>query len=540
MRIFIISALMFLAQNSFAMVDMQNANFTESWIDIDVPNTGYNLKVERAYNSRTLFNGMFGFGWCSNFETSLEILADGRVKRAECGAGLEAIYAPKGFDQKEVKEGIQKIITAMKKENPRMTSKEQTSLTDKLKFDTGYRDRESERLGIKRDLKDGSIFYNESNNTDKIVFKKDVYVHDLADGSSEKYNRQGQLAYLYDKNGNFIKFDYNKTTLSSATTSTGRKLSFEYTQNGKVKEIRGPAGIETSYKYEKLSDLVYAKNANGEAYQYEYDQLHNMTKVIYPDKTAKTFKYNQDKDWVTELKDRNGCVEKYDYVLSKDDPKNHYSSEVEKKCDGKVVNKSAYNFWFKSRTNNSGVYLSKLSMNVNGVKTEIEYHDVFEKPTVIKKDKETIIYAYNPSGLLKSKKINNQVITFAYNGQNKVAEVHDGKKFTKFTYDKIGNLTYAQNSAGQTVKLDYDSKGRIVKILDQAKRLINIAYDERFGKPKTIERPGVGKIYVSYNNEGQVVKADTKNNDPTVAVQVASAFNNLIDIITPAGVSVGL
>jgi len=118
--------------------------------------------------------------------------------------------------------------------------------------------------------------------------------------------------------------------------------------------------------------------------------------------------------------------------------------------------------------------------------------------------------------------------------------VSEGKGTTKFTYDKLGNLTYAANSGGQSVKLEYDMKGRIVKIFDQAKRLINIEYDERFGKPKTVERPGVGKIFVSYNSEGTITKVDSKNDDPAVAVQVASAFNNLIEIITPAGVNIGL
>ncbi len=530
----------FFSISIYAMVDMQNANYTETWVDINVPNTGYNLKIERAYNSRTLFNGFFGFGWCSNFETSLEILADGRLKRSDCGAGMEAIYAPKGFQASEVQASIEKIIQKLKKDNPKMTPKEQASLTEKLKFDTGYRDRLAESFGLTQKLKDGTIFYNEINNTDKIVFKGGFYQHDLPDTTSERFDSEGRLSSLYDKNQNFVKFEYNKKLIRAATTNSGRKLTFEYTQNGKISEIRGPAGAEASYKYNRLTDLSYAKNSLGEVYEYEYDQLHNMTKIIFPDKTAKHFKYNQDKDWITELKDRDGCIEKYNYVLSKDDPKNHYSSFVEKICDNKIVNKSQYSFWFKNRSNGSGVYLSKLTMDVNGTKSEIEYHTIFEKPVVIKKGNETVTYAYNPNGLLKSKKVNNSLITYTYNAQNKVSAVSEGKKVTKFTYDKSGNLTYASNSSGQTVQLDYDGRGRIVKIMDQAKRLIYIAYDERFGKPKTIERPGIGKIFVTYNNNGEVLKAKTQNDDPTVAVQVASAFNNLLDIITPAGVSVGL
>lgn len=539
MKNLVLALIMSFSMPAFALVDMQNANFTETWVDLEIPDTGYNLKVERAYNSRTLHNGLFGFGWCSNFETSLEILADGRVKRLECGAGQEIIYAPKSFDKDDVKNGIQKIIAAIRKEKPNLSRTELLSITKKLNEDTEYRDRESARLDIKREIKEGTIFYGEGNNTDKLVLKKGYYVRDLNDGSSERFDMAGQLTYLYDKNQNYLKLEYNKKALATVSTASGKRLTFRYTANGKIKQISGPSGLSCDYEYEKLNDLVYAKNGKDEVTKYDYDNLHNITKIVYSDKSTKGLRYNQDKDWVTELTDRNGCVEKYDYILSKEDPKNHYTSSVEKKCNGKVVNASKYGFWFKPRSNNSGAYLAKLDIDNNGDKSEIEYHNIFEKPLSIKKGKELTLYSYYPNGLLRTKRVNNQVINFKYSNQNRVTEVSQGKGVTKFTYDKIGNLIFAANSGGQSVKLEYDKKGRIIRIFDQAKRLINIEYDERFGKPKIVERPGVGKIYVSYNNEG-VPKLESRKDDPTVAVQVASAFNNLIDIITPAGVNIGL
>ena len=137
-----------LSTSAYALVDMQNANFTETWVDLEIPDTGYNLKIERAYNSRTLHNGLFGFGWCSNFETSLEILADGRVKRVECGAGQETTYAPKSFDKEDVKSGIQKIIAAIKKENSAISPREIAAIQKRLQDDTFFRDRESQRQPI--------------------------------------------------------------------------------------------------------------------------------------------------------------------------------------------------------------------------------------------------------------------------------------------------------------------------------------------------------------------------------------------------------
>lgn len=51
---------------AFAIVDMKSANYSESWTDLIVPGVGYDLRINRAYNSRSLFNGLFGFGWCSD------------------------------------------------------------------------------------------------------------------------------------------------------------------------------------------------------------------------------------------------------------------------------------------------------------------------------------------------------------------------------------------------------------------------------------------------------------------------------------------
>jgi hypothetical protein len=72
-----------------AIVDMKNANYSNTWVDIEIPGSGYELKISRTYNSRSLINGIFGFGWCSDFETRLEKTAEGNLKLVElwCGPG---------------------------------------------------------------------------------------------------------------------------------------------------------------------------------------------------------------------------------------------------------------------------------------------------------------------------------------------------------------------------------------------------------------------------------------------------------------------
>ncbi|MCX7977437.1 MAG: DUF6531 domain-containing protein [Bdellovibrionaceae bacterium] len=106
----------FFSISAQALVDMKNANYTNVWTDMDVPGSGYELKVQRAYNSRSLFNGLFGFGWCSEFETSLEITAEGNIKVRECGSGVEVVYSPKEISPAEVNSTIDKIVSALRAE----------------------------------------------------------------------------------------------------------------------------------------------------------------------------------------------------------------------------------------------------------------------------------------------------------------------------------------------------------------------------------------------------------------------------------------
>jgi len=133
-------------------------------------------------------------------------------------------------------------------------------------------------------------------------------------------------------------------------------------------------------------------------------------------------------------------------------------------------------------------------------------------------------YTYDPS----IKRIAS-VKTSIVNEKGKVLATRN----TSFKYDSKGNLTFAENSEGQKVNMSYDMKGRIQTITDQAKKVVKIEYEERFGKPSVVTRPGLGTIKVIYKPNGEISKVDSADG-PTVASQVASTFNNLLDVIAPA------
>ncbi len=523
-----------------AIVDMRLANYSDSWTDLELPGTGYDLKVTRTYNSRSLFNGMFGFGWCSDFETQFSKTAEGLIKLKECGDGRVTFFRTRSFSKKTSIHLVNQIVARVKKDGTKYSKAYLKRLKANLINNPNERQAMAEKYKISTGTSKETVYYSDRQNVETLVLKNGYYERRFADGTKQRFNTDGFLTHMYDKNGNYLKLTYSNKKLSTVRDNNGRQLAFSHHSNGKVKSIRGPSGMSVNYKYKKVSDLVYVKSAWGNEYTYEYDELHNLTKISYPDKTFKLLTYDSNKDWVTSFKGRSGCKETYKYTFDSKNKKNHYWADVLKICKDKVKTRAKFEFWYKSRAKLAGKFLYRTKTIINGNSNDVIYSEEFGRPIKTVTNGKQTVFGYYSNGLLKTRKSGKELATFKYNKKfNKVSEVRIGKRKTYFNYDTKGNLVAAKSTAGQSVKLEYDKKGRIVSLVDQAQRVVKITYDVRFGKPKIIERPGIGKILVSYKKNGDIKKVDSKQG-PTVATQVASTFNSLLDIVSPAGIDLGL
>ena len=398
----------------------------------------------------------------------------------------------------------------------------------------------------KTEVQKGVVYSADGLSIEKITFDGTSYTRQLSDGSSQKFDSAGKLTAFYDKNGNFLKFTYNGNLLKDITDNLGKRLAFTFHPNRRVKEIVGPGSIRAEYKY-KGENLIEVVNMWKNKYSYQYDDTHNLTRINFPDGTFKALTYNQKKDWVTSFTERaNGgvsCTEGYAYETDKENPKEHFWSIATKKCNTEVVNESRFEFWYKTGANGKR-YLSRVLTKSFSDSLDVTYHQENGRPVSIKKNGATTTFDYFTNGLIKEKTTPAAKMVFEYKNEfNKVSKVvadffdEKGKSVKKretvFSYDSKSNLITAQNTDGQSVKLSYDDRGRIATIVDQAKKEVLIKYDERTGKPGTITRPKVGTIVVSYKPNGEINKVESSDG-PTVAVQIASTFSNLLDIIAPA------
>lgn len=560
---FIAGSLVFLFSiPAFAIVDMKSANYSESWTDLTVPGVGYDLRINRSYNSRSLFNGLFGFGWCSDYETKVEITPESNLKLTECGGGMEITFTPKNFNPGKIEGTIKNIMTEVRRRRPDLKADYIAGLEKELKTNDFMREEFSRRMNIKGKIEDGVTYLANGKEAENITLKGGTYKRTLNDGTYQLFDMAtGRMTHMYDKNQNYLKLQWEKDTLQSVADNLGRKLTFRYNPSSKkVSEIVGPNGMKATYNV-KGEDLAEVTDAKGKKYKYTYDDVHNLSRIDLPDGGYKALTYNKDKDWVTSFRNPKGCIETYDYQMSKDDPKNHFWSNVVKKCGEKITNQSKYEFFHRMRPDGTGVFLYRVRSEVNSAVTDITYHETFGKPITIVRDDTRTDYTYFENGFVKTKKETGRLLAFEYkNSCNKVSQLTiqmfdenapaDNKQArktaqaksekllktvrTKFTYeDKKCNLITADTSEGQSVKLQYDAQGRISQIEDQAKKLVKIRYEAKFGKPSVVTRPGLGTINVTYKADGEISKVDSKEG-PNVAVQVASIFNNLLDIIAPA------
>jgi YD repeat-containing protein len=534
-------------QTGHAVVDMKNANYSDSWTDLQFSGTGYALKVQRFYNSRSTFSGIFGFGWCSEFESYIEVTPEGRLSMLECGAGQETLYSPAKYDGKAQSKLIEELVAHYKKSTPGATDHGANTLREQLGQSSELRAEWAKHAGIAMpDAKKGTVYTADNLEVDKIIFDGSTYTRSLADGTSQKFNSAGRLIMVNDKNGNSLRFTYKGSNLSEIIDNAGKKLTFAFAQNKRVKEITGPGGAKASYKF-KGEDLVEVRNMWKNKYTYDYDDTHNLTKIGFPDATFKAVAYNQKMDWVTSFTDRAvggpACVETYKYEFSKQDPKNNFWSTAIKKCGKEVKNDARFEFWHKTAPDGRK-YLSRVLTKTLTNTLDVTYHPTLGRPILVKKDGVTTTFDYYQNGLVKEKTTPNMRLTFEYkNDFNKVSKVVTEfldakgkivrKRSTDFTYDSKANLVAAQNTDGQSVKLTYDAKGRIATILDQAKKEVLVKWDDKSGKPAQITRPGVGTIKMTYKSSGDINKVDSPDG-PTVASQIAVTFNNLLDIIAPA------
>ena len=539
----LISFFLLFAFQAQGLIDTKNANYTKTFVDIVLLGAGLPIMVERTYNSRSLYRGMFGYGWCSNLETRLEVMPDNTLMVVECGGGVEISYISKS-SKGDRSVMIKKIMEEVNKKKG-LSKKYVKQVERDLKKSALLQSELIRAFRLKGKAQSGQAYQAVGRQNDSIQFTGSQYKRLLPNGQIQFFDKNGLFTKQMDKTGNWIKIQRKKQNIVKVMDNKGRSLQFKNKKN--TLTVTGPNKIKAVYII-KRDNLVEVTNSKADKYQHFYDVYHNMTKTLYPDGTYEALSYNTDRDWVMSFKDRRSCMERYKYITNKRN-KNHYWTDVRKTCGKRVTNISRYEFWNKKKTDGSK-YLYRAKQKVNGQIADVTYDMNTGSPLSFTRNRITTRYAYYENGFLKSRSEPGRNVIFSkYNSKCKkprlvVVQYIQNKKVnrqvqTQISYDpnKCHLVMAKQNNTGRWVTVKRDHRGRISEMQDQSKKRIIVAYNETYSKPKKITRPGVGSIYVFYDKKGQVDTGKTKT-DPTVAAQVASVFNGFLEIISPVATDI--
>lgn len=538
---FLVLLMMLTAGLSQAGVNLKNGNFYITYTDIVVPGSGKKLEITRTYNSKATEVGWFGFGWGSQFETRLEVSADGSVVIHENGAGGKTRFTPK--NKIDATAAAKKILTAMKKKTS-LSGKAESELMERLVNNAELRHAYALNFGVKSKLAAGTILYSNQRGLQQIHKLKDGYKRVQPDGKEEYFDDEGRLTKIQDKNKYVVDLNYNKTgQLETIKDNMAKQLNFEWYADGRVKHIWSAGDKKTEYKFNDR-DLVYSKDIGGNEYKYTYKSNHYLSKVEYSDKTKLEISYDPKTFFVSTITDRSNEKTSYKYESDPKNPDFHYWTSVTKKgYDGKPVT-NKYEYEIKTRPDGSH-YTYRIYTDINNIKTETIYSECCSLPLKIARGKHVTTFEYNEDGLLtKKSSTKGDFVNIEYNKQlKKIEKVVNNSGWTNFSYDDRGNLVKAVNSGGKAVLLVYDRNGKITKMVDndtktKQRRTLSFQYNS-LGKPVEISMDKIGKINVSYDNYGEIKKVQSKAGHK-MALQVTQAFQNLLSIVKPAGVNLNL
>ena len=547
----ILIALIAFAVSAEANVSIRNGNFFIGYTDVLYPG-GYEPKIERVYNSKSPYNGLFGWGWGSDYEAYLTVEADGSVLVSESGGGAQNRFSPPTFNAKELDAAVDLISDVARKAGAMGSGGQLEAYKKQLRLNAEFRNEEWSKWRAQGKIQARKLSLNSKLISNRFSFQwitvtANEYIRSTDTGKTETFDGNGRLLKVQDKIGDFINLTYNRDgKIEKIQDNMNRKMYLSYNKLGKVEKIQAENNKIAEYKYNDLGEMTTSRDTDGNSYTYKFssDKRHNLIEIGYGDKTTmQVAYYGRDKyENVKSVKDRDNSVTEYTYDKVPGEKNSLKVGVVLKSSEGRVISTSGYEYVFRTKPNGEE-WTYKMISSLDGNRTETVYNECCGLPIFIKQGSAETTFAYDTKGRVTKKTTPNEVTELAYD--QKVGKVNRVVKYQKankkrvdwstFQYDPRGNLVIAKNSAKAEVHLFYDNLGRIKTMMDQAKKQINFKYNEN-SKPVEITDPKMGSISVAYTNSGEVKKVDSTGGRK-IALAVTSAFQNLLEIIRPAGVT---
>ncbi|HEX8267523.1 MAG TPA: DUF6531 domain-containing protein, partial [Pyrinomonadaceae bacterium] len=394
-------------------VNVTNGNMWLEQTDFVLPGFGEHIEVNRFYNSIIQTSGIFGRGWSTKYDESLQIY----------GGNLARLNMPDGRAVYFVRE---------------------TSTSPFMPHTAGAY----------------AFIEQNANGSFTLTFK---------DGTKHQFSSSGRLLSTTDRNGNQTTLNYDaNNNLTGITDASGRTLTINMS-GGLIQSISDSLGVVAAYAYyPSTSNLQTVTYQDGSQYKFEYDTTTVTGKAFLKtvkdpnNKILETHEYDSQGRATTSEKE--GGVEKYifDYSNWSLSYPNYPYTLVKHKKNVSDPNYIETKYFFdKSKSTN---FIWKTEGNCNcGSGAEVTTYEYDDRLNLKKKREQVSTNAWRE-------------MTYTYNYQGDVLTMTDSWGTVTNTYNLFGQILTTTDRMGGVWTKTYDASGNLLTAKDPLDKITTFNY----------------------------------------------------------------
>jgi YD repeat-containing protein len=476
-------------------VAIRDGAFYKQFNDLTIQG-GLGITISRQYDSSVHTRGLFGEGWSMPYEVRLRVVKHGVEVNDPFGDGKRCGCGARTYP---IADGARRELSSAD------------------------------------DIAVGTRFRNPQYPTETVIRIHGGFMRVLDAGKEQRFDYNGRLMLITDHNRSFVRLDYDGGgRLVALSDQTRRRVTLSFNDRGLVEEARGP---------------------RGERARYSYDARERLVRAVAPDKREDAFEYDENSGRLTRIAGETANLrvrykgERVSQIEEGGDVTT-YEMKQEALPGGRIkrivtqdAQRATYEYLIESGPD--GERTAQLSKDVEGERTVTTYNR-FEYPSSIRRGDEEITFEYDTLNRVTMKVTPTEVSEMSYDPiVNKVSRV---VRFPRgepaayqryfYAYSPSGNLIRADDDRGKRVFLTYDRFGRIARMqLGADSAILTFEYNDE-SRPVRIIANGIGEVTVEYTPTGEIKKVDSKGGR-SIALRVTSSFQELLDIVKPAGISFG-
>ncbi|MGN6353822.1 MAG: RHS repeat-associated core domain-containing protein [Parafilimonas sp.] len=284
------------------------------------------------------------------------------------------------------------------------------------------------------------------------------------------YDDRGNMIAVQKPDGAAINYLYDGNGKLKMITDAEGKSTVYVNKDGLLKAVVAPDSAVTAYEYNAEGLIKTITNNKGLQTKLQYDDDHNLIKMILPDSVGASWEYDA---WGRCVKAVNPEKQAEDFVYDVLD---------------RVVRIKKY----------------------DGNKIQLQYN-AYDEVLYAEDAHHRVKFEYTPLGSLQSREENGTRIQFNYNTEDRlVSLLNEQNEVYRFKYDARGKIIREIGFDG--IARDYvrDRAGKVIRLNRPGNRFTAYEYDMAGRLTRAEYSDGTWEIY-GYNKNGQLIEAANEN-----------------------------